>query len=263
MTSVVATDANDCKASFSTYGTWADISAPGTGILSLYHNHADAANDYVATMDGTSMATPIAASVAALIWSKNPGWAKADVLNQLLTSADYIDNLSCNTSYAGKLGAGRVNAYEAVNTGCTPPVAAFVGSPTSGTVPLTVNFTDQSSGSPTGWSWNFGDGGTSTSQNPSHQYSTTGTFNVSLTVTNACGSDGETKTSYITVNALRSPCCSICWGSPTSGISPLTVNFTDQSTNSPTSWSWNFGDGGTSDLLRTRAINTRRPARSR
>ncbi|MFH1756395.1 MAG: PKD domain-containing protein, partial [Candidatus Latescibacterota bacterium] len=126
-----------------------------------------------------------------------------------------------------------------------PPVAAFTGSPTSGLVPLTVNFTDQSTGSPTSWSWTFGDGGTSTAQNPSHQYTAAGSYTVSLTATNAYGSDGETKTNYITVTVPPPPVAAFT-GSPTSGTVPLTVNFTDQSTGSPTSWSWTFGDGGTS-----------------
>jgi len=80
------------------------------------------------------------------------------------------------------------------------PVAAFVGSPVSGASPLVVKFTDQSTGSPTAWSWNFGDGSTSTVQNPSHQYATAGTYTVVLTVTNACGSDDETKVNYVTVS---------------------------------------------------------------
>jgi PKD repeat protein len=79
------------------------------------------------------------------------------------------------------------------------PIAAFTGSPTSGSFPLTVNFTDQSSNGPTSWSWNFGDTGTSTAQNPSHVYNTAGSFTVTLTVTNAGGSDQEVKTGYITV----------------------------------------------------------------
>jgi len=82
----------------------------------------------------------------------------------------------------------------------SPPVAAFSGTPTSGTLPLLVNFTDASTNAPTGWSWTFGDGGSSTSQNPGHTYTTAGTYTVSLTASNAYGSDGETKTSYITVS---------------------------------------------------------------
>lgn len=84
--------------------------------------------------------------------------------------------------------------------GCSPTaVADFSGSPTSGDAPLFVNFTDLSTGAPSSWSWSFGDGGTSTTQNPSHSYTSAGSYTVSLTVTNACGSDAETKNAYITV----------------------------------------------------------------
>ncbi len=82
----------------------------------------------------------------------------------------------------------------------TPPTAAFSGSPTSGTAPLAVQFTDQSAGSPTSWSWSFGDGGSSTAQNPSHTFTGVGTYSVSLTVSNADGSDSLTRSGYITVN---------------------------------------------------------------
>jgi hypothetical protein len=84
---------------------------------------------------------------------------------------------------------------------CTPPQAAFNATPTAGCAPLTVDFTDQSTGNITGWNWTFGDGGTSTLQNPSHQYTTAGSYNVTLNVTTACSSDTETKTNYITVYA--------------------------------------------------------------
>jgi hypothetical protein len=64
----------------------------------------------------------------------------------------------------------------------------FSGTPTSGTAPLTVQFTDTSTGSPTGWSWDFGDGSpTSTEQNPSHVYTTPGTYTVTLTASNDSG----------------------------------------------------------------------------
>lgn len=86
----------------------------------------------------------------------------------------------------------------------TTPVAAFSGAPTSGVVPLTVNFTDESTGGPTSWLWDFGDTETSTSQNPSHEYATPGTYTVKLTVTNASGSDQLIKTDYIMVTASPS-----------------------------------------------------------
>jgi PKD repeat protein len=85
-----------------------------------------------------------------------------------------------------------------------PPIADFSASPTYGSVPLTVNFTDQSFGA-TSWSWNFGDTGTSTQRNPSHIYNSIGTYTVSLTAANSYGSDNETKINYITVTV---PYCS-------------------------------------------------------
>lgn len=242
--SVAATNESDNAASFTNYGTWVDISAPGNNIYSTYHDHYNPNTNYWAALSGTSMATPMAAGVGALIWSQNPGWTATQVRNQLYASADNIDAY-LSSQYIGKMGAGRINAYNAVNTGPPPaPVAEFSGSPTSGTVPLTVNFTDLSTGSITSWAWTFGDGGTSTVQNPSRQYTSAGTYTVSLTVTGPGGSDGETKVNYITVNPCTPPTAEFV-GSPTSGDYPLNVTFTNQSTGA-TSYSWTFGDGGTS-----------------
>ena len=81
----------------------------------------------------------------------------------------------------------------------TPPTAAFVGDVVTGTVPLMVQFTDQSTNYPTEWLWDFGDGNTSTEQNPVHEYTAPGTYTVTLTVTNSAGSDDETKVNYIMV----------------------------------------------------------------
>ena len=127
-----------------------------------------------------------------------------------------------------------------------PPVADFVGVPTSGVAPLDVDFTDLSTQSPTSWDWTFGDGGTDTVQNPSHTYAL-GTYTVSLTAANAHGQDTETKIDYITASDTPpDPPVANFVGVPTSGAAPLDVDFTDLSTNNPTSWDWTFGDGGTS-----------------
>ena len=82
------------------------------------------------------------------------------------------------------------------------PTADFSATPTSGTAPLAVNFSDLSSGSPTSWAWDFDNNGVvdSTVQNPSIVYANPGTYTVKLTVSNASGSNAKTKTGYISVN---------------------------------------------------------------
>jgi PKD repeat protein len=88
-------------------------------------------------------------------------------------------------------------------SGPQPPVADFSGNPTSGPAPLDVMFTDLSANNPTAWDWTFGDGGTSTAQHPSHQYTANNSYTVSLTVANAQGQDTETKVDYITVSDIN------------------------------------------------------------
>ena len=82
------------------------------------------------------------------------------------------------------------------------PVANFAADATSGNAPLTVNFTDLSTNTPTSWAWDFDNNGTvdSTVQNPAYTYNTAGTYTVKLTATNAAGSDVKIKTDYITVS---------------------------------------------------------------
>jgi PKD repeat protein len=158
-------------------------------------------------------------------------------------------SVSLTAKNAGGSNTLTKTAYIAASAPLPPaPVAAFTASPTSGTAPLTVQFTDQSSGSPTSWLWSFGDGTTSTAQNPSHSYNAVGTYTVTLTATNAGGSSNVTKTSYIAAAAPAPAPTAAFTASPTSGTAPLAVQFSDQSTGTPTSWLWNFGDGSTSTV---------------
>ncbi|AKB56768.1 cell surface protein [Methanosarcina barkeri 227] len=127
------------------------------------------------------------------------------------------------------------------------PVADFWSDITSGEAPLKVQFFDESTDSPTSWNWDFGDGVTSTKQNPIHTYTTDGTYTVKETITNEIGGDTETKESYITVTASAEALTAVApvpdfSASVTSGEAPLTVSFTDESSGSPTEWQWNFGD---------------------
>ena len=111
---VAATDSNDVKASFSTYGTFVDISAPGVDIMSTYHDKNNANADSYALESGTSMATPCTATIAALVWSHNQTLTASEVEQILYSTADDISGIAGNAAYAGKLGAGRVNAFKAV-----------------------------------------------------------------------------------------------------------------------------------------------------
>ncbi|MBE0637825.1 MAG: PKD domain-containing protein [Bacteroidales bacterium] len=124
------------------------------------------------------------------------------------------------------------------------PVADFSASATTIYAGESVNFTDLSTNNPTSWSWSF-TGGTpasSSSQNPVVVYNTPGVYNVSLTVTNAFGSDTETKTDFITVQVVPLPVADFS-ASATTIYAGESVNFTDLSTNNPTSWSWSFAGG--------------------
>jgi parallel beta-helix repeat protein len=137
------------------------------------------------------------------------------------------------------------NEYQAGSNPLSPSLSA---SPSSGQAPLTVNFTGSASGgtSPYSYSWSFGDGGSSTTQNPSHTYSTAGNYTATLTVTdNASATASSTVNINVTANV---PLSANIVASPTSGLAPLAVNFTGSATGGapPYSYGWNFGDGGSS-----------------
>ena len=127
------------------------------------------------------------------------------------------------------------------------PVTNFSASPTSGCGPLGVQFTDQSTNNPTFWSWDFGNGQTSSLQNPAVTYITAGTYTVTLITRNTSGSDATRKTGYITVYPYPQAAFT---SSYKLACAPANVQFTDNSTpgqGSITSWTWAFGDGTSSN----------------
>jgi len=124
------------------------------------------------------------------------------------------------------------------------PLASFSATPTSGTAPLLVTLADTSAGTVTSRIWDFGDGTTSTSPTAVKTYDKVGTYTVKLTVSNAGGNSTTTKTISTTASA---PVAGFT-ASPTSGTAPLVATFSDTSTGSITGWSWNFGDGTTSNV---------------
>ncbi|MDP9230650.1 MAG: PKD domain-containing protein, partial [Bacteroidota bacterium] len=140
-----------------------------------------------------------------------------------------------------------VTALNAVSAYGQTPVANFTANITGGCSPIVVKFQDMSTGNPTSWSWDFGNGATSTIQNPSTTYFTPGLYTVILTATNAQGSNTITRTGYITV--YQEPKADFTTDR-TSGCFPAKIQFTDQSITANgtniTSWKWDFGDGGSS-----------------
>ena len=136
-----------------------------------------------------------------------------------------------------------------------PTNLVYSANPTNGFAPLTVSFSapgsDANGNSITAWGWNFGDGNTSTLQNPSHTYLNPGNYQPSLVASNNLG-ELLVGTGSAIVSALLKPTLTYS-ASPTSGPPSLTVDFTspqvDSAGNTITSWNWNFGDGiGTSTV---------------
>ncbi|MDT8357568.1 MAG: PKD domain-containing protein, partial [Methanomicrobiaceae archaeon] len=235
---VAAMTSNYQRASFSSTGPAVEVMAPGVFIYSTIPGST------YSYKSGTSMACPHVAGVAALVKSANPSLSSTEIREILRTTTQ---DLGLPAEWQG---AGLVRADNAVAAAGVPikmpPVAGFTATPTSGTYPLTVAFTDQSTGDGiTAWKWSFGDGATSSAQNPSHTYTAAGTYTVSLTVACADGTDTETKSGYITV---RTPVPAAEFtAAPTTGTYPLTVAFTDQSNGDGiTAWKWDFGDGTSS-----------------
>lgn len=128
------------------------------------------------------------------------------------------------------------------------PVAGFTADVTSGCKTLTVQFTDQSAGTPDTWFWDFGNGDTSVLQNPVVTYTSPGSYPVLLRVTSPSGTDDELKQGFITVY----PGTDVQFSArPITGCIPLDVSFNNQSVitgGASTSFSWDFGDGNVSSI---------------
>jgi PKD repeat protein len=125
------------------------------------------------------------------------------------------------------------------------PVVNFSASPASGTAPVSVAFTNTTTGQVTSWSWDFGDGTTSTAKSPTHVYSTPGSYKPVLKATGPGGTTSKTATTAISVVAPAAPVVSFS-ASPSSGVAPLSVAFNNTTTGQVTSWAWSFGDNTTS-----------------
>jgi PKD repeat protein len=186
--------------------------------------------------------TNVTANTATFTWTAVSGAASYTIqyrpvgtstwLTGTSTTASYnAINLIANTNYEWQVKTicsnGGSSSFTTSTTFYTsgPPVAGFRSDVTS-TCTGVVKFTDISTGAPTSWLWTFGDGVTSTAQNPTHLYVTNGTFTVSLTVTNTYGNNTATTNNYITINKPAAPIASDASRCGQGTVS-LSVNTTD------------------------------------
>jgi len=151
-------------------------------------------------------------------------------------------------------GAGCIDSFVRTNyITATKPAANFSANATTICPGQPISFTNTSVGSNLTYNWKFGDGGTSTSASPNHTYTSTGTYTVSLVVTDGtlC-KDTMIKTAYITVGGIN---MSFTASDTFTNCPPLTVNFTNTSAN-VSSFTWSFGNGNTSSLNNPTTIYT-------
>ncbi len=195
--SVASTNNDDKKSSFSNYGSWVTISAPGNIIYSTLPG-----NTY-GSKSGTSMASPLVAGLLGLMKSLHPLMPDNDLVECLKSTATAIDDL--NPGFAGQLGMGRINAAAAMQ--CVQeallraPHADFSANTTVLSAGGMVRYTNLSTYA-SSWVWEFSGGSPSsyTGQDPPLiRYDTPGTYDVRLTVSNPNGNDVLVKTGYITV----------------------------------------------------------------
>ena len=198
---VANTDEDDEKNFSSHFGDWVDISAPGSTIYSTVVADNGTSGAY-GFNTGTSMSSPLVAGLVALLLSENATLSHNEVLSILQLTAD--DILAANPGFKDKLGAGRINAYNAmlaVKNLSVVPEAFFISSNPNIYSGQTVFFSSQSLGSGLTYSWSFPGGAPSsaTAQSVAVVYENPGTYNVSLRVTNASGADVASIAQYVKV----------------------------------------------------------------
>lgn len=198
--SVANINQNDIVHPTSTHSSRVNISAPGVSIYSTGVNLG------YENKTGTSMAAPMVSSLLSLMKSVDPTIPNNLILGCLTSSAVNIEDL--NPTYVGKIGAGRIDAYEALSCVLdlteSPPVANFAASIQSIHTGASVQYTNFSGFSPTSFEWTF-EGGTPSTYSgptpPSIVYNTAGTYDVTLTVTNDYGTHTLTRNDFIVVTA--------------------------------------------------------------
>jgi len=260
--SVGATSWNDSRASYSNYGPQIDLAAPGGDgnpagssyslILSpIWSSTSPTSNTTYGWKAGTSMASPQAAGLAALLFAT--GMTSADEVLARITST--VDDLG-PAGWDPQFGAGRINAYRAV-TGVDPdaPPVAVVGGPYAAAEGSPVQFGSAGSADPNGkpvtYAWSFGDGTTSTEANPSHVFVDNGSYAVTLTVTDQSGHARAVSSTAAIGNAAPAVTAALGAASiPSGGTASLAGSFADAGlADAPWTYSIAWGNGTTGGTL--------------
>jgi gliding motility-associated-like protein len=156
-------------------------------------------------------------------------------------------------------GCGSPPAIDSVTITVLPvPAISFSSNDSTGCEPLCVTFADNSTisaGSITAWSWSFGDGTTSTIQNPSHCYNIAGSYDVSLIATSTAGCS-TTYTSYSMIDVYPIPVAEFYTTPEPASILEPVVSFHNQSSSDVVSWTWNFGDGTSTGTLNPNPVHS-------
>ena len=194
---VANTTSSDTKAGSSNYGTRIDVAAPGSSILStIPYSGYD-------TKTGTSMSAPMVAGLLGLMKSFSPNSTNEQLISCMKSACDDID--AVNPSYAGLLGNGRINAYNALLC-LSPPNADFVVKNQDG-CSGEIQFFDATLGVPKSWAWDFdGDGIIDDTTNTATSYfNQSGSYNTSLTVSNDFGTDTKTIQNAFNISLTDAP----------------------------------------------------------
>ena len=223
VTTLRVRDASNDWRSFVQFTVVGLTGAPNTATLRLWVTDASPDGGTVSTTDngwsesGITWATApaIGSTIGELGSAASGTWVEVDVTTAIggNGTVSFVIASGNGNSVVYSSREGDQAPQLVLVTGSVPPppppapVADFTASPTSGTAPLTVAFTDASTNTPTSWAWDFdGDGSTdSTVQNPSFTYATVGSYSVTLTATNAGGSHSVTRTDLISVGSVPPP----------------------------------------------------------
>ncbi len=210
-----------------------NVNATGSYDITMYYEEAEVAAWETSTGNSRTNLEVIKVAGNNAIGDVNPGnFGTFTIDNVLATMASYNSDLTFTASFTNGFSGFGLGVY-ATDVPQTP-VANFNNGPSTVCEGTTVSFSDLTSGVPTSWAWDFGDGNTSTAQNPSNTYTTAATYSVTLISTNSFGNDSYTSTITVVAPTSSSQTLSICDGeSVTVGTSTYTTigTFTDVLTN--------------------------------